>query len=135
MRREALAEAAAAKEKAEFERVMAEKENLRKQQEAEEEKRRQHERDMAILAADKAEAVARARLKAIEESLIEEENEEELIRGADTRCKDSRTRLWVHSQESHHVDTPLNDCPRPNDIPPPITDPLTPEVKFASFPK
>ena len=68
-RREALAEAAAAKEKAEFKRVMAVKENFRKQQEAEEEKSRQqrcaqHERDMAILAADKAEAVARARLKA-----------------------------------------------------------------------
>ena len=98
-RRETLAEAAAAKEKAEFERVMAEKENLRKQQEAEEEKRRQqqraqHERDMAILAADKAEAVATARLKAIEESLIEEENEEELIRGVDIRCQEERTRLW-----------------------------------------
>lgn len=94
-RREALAEAAAAKEKAEFERVIAEKENLRKQQEAEEEKTRQqqraqHEREMAILAADKAEAVARARLKAIEEALIEEENEDELIRGADRRCQEER---------------------------------------------
>ncbi|KAL9958511.1 hypothetical protein ACROYT_G035537 [Oculina patagonica] len=80
-RREALAEAAAAKQKAEFERVMAEKENLRRQQEAEEEKRReqqraQHDRDMAILAANKAEAVARARLKAIEESIREDQEED-----------------------------------------------------------
>ena len=74
-RREALAKAAAAKEKAELERVISKKENLRKQQEAEEEKspqqqRVQHERDMTILAADKADAIARPRLKAIEEALI-----------------------------------------------------------------
>lgn len=48
---------------------------------------------MAILSADKAEAIARARLKAIEEARIEEENEDELIHGAESRRQEERTRL------------------------------------------
>ena len=72
----AAAEAAAAKEQAEYERLIAEKENEMKQREAEEEKRRQqaraqHERDIAVMSANKRVAVANARLKAIQESMLE----------------------------------------------------------------
>ena len=74
----AAAEAAAAKEQAEYERLIAEKENEMKQREAEEEKRRQqaraqHERDIAVMSANKRVAVANARLKAIQESMLEKE--------------------------------------------------------------
>lgn len=56
------------------------------------------------------------------------------------RTKEERTRLWVHSQgksSPRHTPPhpPSNDCQRPNEIPPPITDPLTPEVKSAPLPK
>lgn len=74
----AAAEAAAAKEQAEYERLIAEKENEMKQREAEEEKRRQqecaqHERDIAVMSANKRVGVANARLKAIQESILKEE--------------------------------------------------------------
>ena len=67
---------AAAKEQAGYERLIAEKENEIKQREAEEEKRRQqarahHERDIAVRSANKRVAVANAKLKAIQESMIE----------------------------------------------------------------
>ena len=66
----ALAEAAAAKEQAEFERIMADKQNERRQHEAEELRRRaDYDREIAILAANKVEAVANAKLKAIQESI------------------------------------------------------------------
>jgi len=63
----AVAEAAAAKEQADYERLIAEKENEIKQREAEEEKRRQqarahHERDIAIMSANKRVAVVNAPL-------------------------------------------------------------------------
>ena len=68
-----MAEAAAAKKMAEFDRIMAERENERKLFEAEEElrlkqRRAQHDIEMAILAAEKAEAIANAKLHAIEQS-------------------------------------------------------------------
>ena len=66
-RMRAVAEAAAAKEQADYERLIAEKENEIKQREAEEEKRRQqarahHERDIAIMSANKRVAVVNAPL-------------------------------------------------------------------------
>jgi len=67
---------AAAKEQAGYERLIAEKENEIKQREAEEEKRRQqaraqHERYSAVMSANKRVAVANAKLKAIQESMVE----------------------------------------------------------------
>ncbi|CAB3982719.1 Hypothetical predicted protein [Paramuricea clavata] len=74
----ALAKAAAAQKEAKFEQLMAEKESEKTQREPEQEfhweqMRAQHERDMAILAAEKRKAVADAKLKAIEQSIREED--------------------------------------------------------------
>ena len=66
-RAKALAEAAAANKQAEYDRIIAEKQHLRRQQEA------AFERDIALLAADKLAAVADAKLAAIENSIQEEE--------------------------------------------------------------
>jgi predicted lipid-binding transport protein (Tim44 family) len=62
-----LAEAAAARESAEYERVMTRKEHDCRKRELE------HAKEMAILIADKKVAIANAKLKAIEEALQEEE--------------------------------------------------------------
>ena len=76
----ALAEAAAARENAQFERLIAEKEPAHKEREAEIEQKRQqecteHEKELSILAANKEVAVADAKLKSIERVIDEEENE------------------------------------------------------------
>ncbi|CAB3993986.1 Hypothetical predicted protein [Paramuricea clavata] len=77
-RRKALADAAAAKEQAEYEMIIAHKINERKQLEAKEEHRRltekaQYEHDVAILEAKKTEAIAKAKLDAIEQSITDDE--------------------------------------------------------------
>ena len=101
-RREALA-AAAAKEQAEFDRIIAERpENERGRQVAKEELRRkcaqaQHQRDMALLAAEKATAVADARLKAIEQCIIDERMTA-LLGGDEPENIRSRTQSWVDAQ-------------------------------------
>ena len=130
-----MAEAAAAKERAEFARLMAEKEKIRRHQEAEEKKireqqRAQYDRDMAVLAANKAKAVAKARLKAIEESICEEEEEQEFTRG-DFVNNGERTLAWVHTQ---HATTPDHTHgPQARENPPPLTDlPVAPELKVTS---
>ena len=113
----AAAEAAAAKEQAEYERLIAEKENEMKQREAEEEKRRQqaraqHERDIAVMSANKRVAVANARLKAIQESMLEKEINDplELPNMDITDCQE-RTRAWVHSITPKADDTLLSRVP------------------------
>ena len=113
----AAAEAAAAKEQAEYERLIAEKENEMKQREAEEEKRRQqaraqHERDIAVMSANKRVAVANARLKAIQESMLEKEINVplELPNMDITDCQE-RTRAWVHSSTPKADDTLLSRVP------------------------
>ena len=68
--RGALAEAAAARQEAEFDRLLAEKERERVEMEAEEERKRQNARakfecDKAVLAANKKAAIADAKLKTI----------------------------------------------------------------------
>ena len=99
----ALAEAAAARESAEYERVIAEKKHARRESEAEIERKHQRERagyekDLAILAANRKVAVANATLKAIEHAIEEEEIE--------IRCEipeipkvksEVRTQDWVRS--------------------------------------
>ena len=100
----AIAAAAAAKEQVEFERIMAEKENEWKQREAEEQSRShresaQHDRDMALLAANKKLAVANARLRATEEAIEEEENERKsvILPGTSKAHVQDRITEWVHS--------------------------------------
>jgi guanylate kinase len=66
-RLKALAEAAAARESDEYERVMTRKEHDCRKRELE------HAKEMAILIVDKKVAIANAKLKAIEEALQEEE--------------------------------------------------------------
>ena len=101
-RRKALAEAAAAKEKAEFDRKIAEMENERIRLEAEEDLQRkcaraQYERDMAFLAAERATAVADAKLKAIEQSIADEQMSV-ILEEHDSEDSRSRTQNWVNDQ-------------------------------------
>ena len=101
----ALAEAAAAKKQAEYERLMAEKEKERRQSEAEEKRRRQqqraqYDRDMAILAANKVEAVAKARLEAVEESIRQEEEARfDLPEGSEPTDTRQRIQTWVYTED------------------------------------
>lgn len=97
----ALAEAAAARESAEFERVKAEIEHERRKREAEaermrEQERAQHERELAILAANRKVAIANAKLNAIEQAIEEEENGGKLeIIGVPKAKSEERTLNWV----------------------------------------
>ena len=104
-RMKALAEAAAAWESAEFERMVAEKEHERRKREAEIEQARQQERaehakESAIIAVEKKVAIAHAKLKAIEQAIDEEENGENVkleIVGIPKVKSDERTSTWVHT--------------------------------------
>ena len=113
----AAAEAAAAKEQAEYERLIAEKVNEMKQREAEEEKRRQqecaqHERDIAVMSANKRVGVANARLKAIQESILKKEINDPLeLPNMDIADCQERTRAWVHSSTPKADDTLLSRVP------------------------
>ena len=123
----ALAEAAAAQKQAEFEQLMAEKESEKKQREAEQEFHREqmrarHERDMAILAAEKRKAVADAKLKAIEQSIREEDTTSILAEQLGVEDARSRTQSWVNTQ--HQPNNPEQDQ---NDRPPPPTNEHTGE--------
>ncbi|CAB3998555.1 Hypothetical predicted protein, partial [Paramuricea clavata] len=75
--RKALADAVAAKEQAEYKMIIARKINERKQLEAKEEHRRLTEKaqyeHVAILEAKKTEAIAKAKLDAIEQSITDDE--------------------------------------------------------------
>ena len=99
----ALAEAAAARENAEYERIVAEKEHARKEREAELERNRkqeraQHDRDLAMLAANRRVAVANAKVKAIELAMEEQEMEERCeIPGIPHVKTEERTLNWVRS--------------------------------------
>lgn len=78
-----LAEAAAAKESAEIEKRMAAKEHKLKQRQAEIERKQKeecarHERELAVLAADKKIATASAKLKGIDDALKEEKLREKV---------------------------------------------------------
>ena len=95
-RAKALAEAAAANKQAEYDRIIAEKQHLRKQQEA------TYERDMALLAADKLAAVADAKLAAIENCIQEEERSQSHAPSRKDVSEDARhrTEKWVDAQNS-----------------------------------
>ena len=104
-----MAEAAAAKKKAEFNRIIAVRENERRLFDAEEElrlKRRlaQHEVEMAFLAAEKAEAIANAKLDAFEQSILKEESFLQCVEQRDVEIEDAEscTKAWV---DTHNPDT------------------------------
>ena len=104
IRTKALAEAAVARKQAEYDRLMVEKEHERRQCEAEEnqlreQRRARHDRDMAILAADKVAAVAEAKLAAIERLIKEEEKSYTLSRNKVSENASHRTQQWVNAQE------------------------------------
>ena len=105
VRAKAFAELAAAKEQARFDLLLAEKEKSRKEREAQEELRRatetaKYEHDVAVLKAKKLEAVASAKLDAIEQSV---EGEDLLTRTSSFKLKhenpSERTRAWISDHE------------------------------------
>ncbi|KAK2554989.1 hypothetical protein P5673_023332 [Acropora cervicornis] len=102
-RMKALAEAAAARENAQFERLIAEKEHAHKEREAEIERKRQqerteHEKELSIPAANRKVAVADAKLKAIERVIDEEENEsKDEISEMPKLKSEVRTEDWVRT--------------------------------------
>ena len=99
----ALAEAAAARESAEFEKRIAEKEHERKKREAEiertrEQERASHEMEMAFLAAKRKIAIADAKLKAIEKAIEEEDTGDKIeIPGIPNAKSEERTSTWLIS--------------------------------------
>ena len=99
----ALAEAAAARENAEYEKIIAEKEHARKEHEAELERNRKQERaqydkDLAVLAANRKIAVAEAKVRAIELAMEEQEIEKRReIPGIPHVKTKERTLNWVSS--------------------------------------
>ena len=108
-RRKAMAEAAAVKKKAEFDQIIAVRENERKLFEAEEElrlkrRRAQHEVEMAILATEKAEAIANAKLDAVEQSILREEPSYLLPEQKDVEVEDAESRIkaWVDIHNLKH---------------------------------
>ena len=105
-----MAEAATAKQEAEFDKLLAEKEFEREEMEAEEERKRQFQRakfecDKAVLTARKKAAIAEAKLKAIEQAIEEEGKEEQgtltsisyLYEPVDTK---QQTQAWVNAQRA-----------------------------------
>ena len=105
-RRKALAEAAAARQEAEYDRLLAEKERERIEVEAEEERKRQSQRarfecDKAVLTANKKLAIAEAKLKAIEQSIEEEDEKATMVTipGLDNSIDTQEiTRAWINAQ-------------------------------------
>ena len=99
----AIAEAAVAHESAEFERKIAEKELQRRKREAElertrEQERAQHEKDLAVLAANKRVAMADAKVKAIEQAMTDVEiGENRELPGVPRVNFEERILDWVHT--------------------------------------
>ena len=105
-RRKALAEAAATRQEAEYNRLLAEKEKERIEMEAEEERKRRSQRarfgcDKAVLTANKKLAIAEAKLKAIEQSIEEEDEKATMvtIQGLNNSIDTQEiTRAWINAQ-------------------------------------
>ncbi|KAK3752635.1 hypothetical protein QZH41_000499 [Actinostola sp. cb2023] len=123
-RRRALTEASAAKKQAEFDKLIAEKERTRRLREAEEyrkkeERQAQHDLDMALLTADRAKAIADARVEAIERCINEEldiENEQDLGTTNNQRLElsDEQEKRNAEERVRSWVDTHPNTLPTPN---------------------
>ena len=100
-----MAEAAAVKEQAEYDRLIAQMEKERKQQEAQEALERsaaqaRHEHNTAVLGARKLEAVAQVKLEAIERSIIQEEDNSYSGKSSWKAIVEpsEHTKAWVESQ-------------------------------------
>ena len=107
-RLQALAKAKAAREEAQYTRLIAQKELERRTREAEAQKIRQQEiaqfeREIAILGADKRAAMANAKLKVFEEALLEEELE-----------KDFKLPVRSSQNQSRGEDYPVGTFQPPN---------------------
>ena len=118
-RRKALAKAAAAKQEAEFDRLLAEKERERMEMEAEEERRRQSHlakfaHDKAVLTANKKAAIAEAKLKAIEQAIEDEEDDKitlVTIPGVTEPVNTNvQTQAWINKQENPQETLKTQDC-------------------------
>ena len=115
-RLQALADARAASQEAQYTRLIAEKELERRTRDADAERIRQQEKaryqsELKILGADKKAAVANAKLKVFEEALLEEElgRDSELLPLEFPRVKnEERTSQWVHFPPTSN--RPLTDC-------------------------
>jgi len=126
LRAKAAAEAAAAAKNAEYDRLIAEKEHEQKQREAEEEIRRireraLHEKNIAMLAADKKLAIANAKLDAIDAAIREEDGElnEHEMSELDLQTE-MRTAEWVERMQRNGRAVAGQDESKPRDRPPPI---------------
>ena len=135
VRLRALAEAAAAKEKAEFERFRAERENEERQREADEAKRKaEYAKDMTILNADMEVAVANAKLKAIEEALSEADEVDapekaEAIGHFPPEPAEVRTRNWIHESSDASTHGLISEQEFPK-----TTVPVPPAERFRDSP-
>ncbi|KAK3731847.1 hypothetical protein QZH41_020215 [Actinostola sp. cb2023] len=100
-RRNALADIAAARKQAEYDKLIAKKDNARKMQQA------QYELEMAKLVADKVEAIASARLLAIEECLDEEEFKDvDIPADPDPEDHVCHVNTWVQNHPITNTTTP-----------------------------
>ena len=141
-RLQALADAKAAKEEAQYTRLIAQKELERRTRDAEAERIRQQEiaqfeSEIAILGADKKAAIANAKLKVFEDALLKEdlEKEPELLEFKLPKIKtEERTSQWVHSsptgslsrREREHDPSSKPEQTKPEQTKPERTKPILP---------
>ena len=120
MRTKAIAEAAASKKHAEYDWLIADRVHERRQHEAEEQRfleqrRAQHDRDIAMLAAERLAAIADTKLNAIEMAMEEGEGFCSTSR-RDTPIDLERTDMteeWIIAQEvARHPTTKSNIFPQ-----------------------
>lgn len=114
-RLKALADAAAAREQAEYDLLIAQIENTRRQREAEDERSRaaskaEHDHEIAVLKAKKITAVANAKLNAIEQSILDEEklSIHSAVGGENSSKSNKRTYAWVENQRQDRNMTATN---------------------------
>ncbi|KAK3735590.1 hypothetical protein QZH41_003620 [Actinostola sp. cb2023] len=112
-RRRAQAEAAVARKQAEYDRMIAEKETARRLQEADErrrqeEQRAQHDHEIALMRAERVEAIANAKLQAIDEAIAAEVEASECelpgVQGPAETAE--RVGTWVQNQATSAADGP-----------------------------
>ena len=102
----ALAEAAAARESAEFEKCITEMEHERRKRKAEiertrEQERANHQKELAFLTAERKIAIADAKLKAIKQAIEEEDIGDKIkIAGIPNAKSEERTFTWLNSTSS-----------------------------------
>ncbi len=125
-RRTAMAEAAAAKERAQYDILIAQKQHEKRQIEAEELQRREQlqaqcDLEIAILTANKEKAVADAKLNAIEQAIQEERPALLLDDMSESFDSELRTETWINtlnqSQEQRFEQLELAQTPKQSQVP------------------